>query len=133
MCSGHCVAQVRLVMRAVPFCGFRIPQGANVFLTYVQRFDLVPQVNASFSTNGSAGQFPEPSTSMYLLRRAVRANGSCLGDVIPLSQLRTLVDLIPNFGAKADGHLTMANSLEYSNQFWLNKYFDKEMFYALEL
>jgi hypothetical protein len=70
---------------------------------------------------------------MYLLRRSLRSNGSPLGDVIPLGQLRALVDLCPLFGPKADNRLTKHNSMAYSKEFWLNKYFDKEIFFALVL
>jgi hypothetical protein len=121
---------VRLVIRVVPLKGHKPPPGTESFLTYVQRFDIAPQINPSFSTTGSAGQFPEPSSSMYLLKRSTRADGSRLGDVVPLGQLRVLMDLIPHFGAKADTRLTKENSMEFSTEFWLNKYFEKEVFYG---
>jgi hypothetical protein len=69
---------------------------------------------------------------MYLLKRARRNDGASMGDVVPLSQLRTLINLVPRFGAKADNRLTMETALEYCAEFWLNKYFDKELFYALK-
>ena len=53
-----------------------------------------------------------------------------MGDVIPLSQLRTLINLVPRFGAEADNRLTKVTALEWSSEYWLNKYFDKELFYA---
>jgi hypothetical protein len=96
----------------------------------VQRFNIVPQVNPAFSGSGLAGPFPEQATSMYLLRRSLRSNGSPLGDIIPLSQLRALVDLCPHFSEKADNRLTIHNGMAFSKEFWLNKYFDKEMFFA---
>jgi hypothetical protein len=116
---GHCVAQVRLVMRAVPNKGFRPYLGTECFLAYVQRFDFVPQAN------------PDPASSLYLLRRSTRTDGSRLGDIVPLTQLRARVDLTPHFGAKADTRITKENCMEYSSQFWLNKYFEKELFFAL--
>ena len=68
---------------------------------------------------------------MYVLKRAVRADKTHIGGIIPLQQTRELVDLVPRFGAEADRRFTYANSLEYSTEFWLNKYFDKELFYTL--
>lgn len=104
---------------------------SNLFLAYVQRFDVVPQLNPKLSSR--AGPFPEPATSMFVLKRAVRASGAPLGDIIPLTQLRALADLAPRFGAQADPRLTKQTSLAYSTEFWLNKYFDKETFFALHL
>lgn len=68
---------------------------------------------------------------MCVLRRARRANKEHLGDVIPLDQLRSRVSLIPRFGKVANKHLSSTNSLALSEEFWLNKYWDKEMFFAL--
>ena len=65
------------------------------------------------------------------MRRAKRANGMAVGDVLPLEQIRALVALVPRFGDKADRCLTSTNSLSYSAEFWLDKYFGKELFFAL--
>jgi len=85
------------------------------FLVYVQRFDV-------------AG---EDSTQMQILRRAKRSNSEHLGEVIPLNQIQAFAHLIPRFGADADNRLTAFNSLEYSTEFYLNKYFDKNTYTAL--
>ena len=55
-----------------------------------------------------------------------------MGDVVPLRQIRTLLDLVPRFGEDANKQLTKETSLELSLEFWLNKYFEKELFYALK-
>jgi hypothetical protein len=52
-----------------------------------------------------------------------------MGDIIPLGQLRALVELTPNFGSKADPRLSKETSLEYGSKFWLDKYFDKEVLF----
>ena len=70
---------------------------------------------------------------MLVLESAHRANGLYLGDIIPLSQLWGPVQLIPDFGDKADNHLTAYNSLHFSSEYLLNTYSDKEMFYTLNL
>jgi hypothetical protein len=99
------------------------------FLAYVRRYDVVHQRD---STNRMRqGIYPEPNVGLYLLRRATRSNGEVAGDIVPLDQLRSLVDLAPRFGEKANPRLSNANSLAFAKEFWLNKYFDKELFYAL--
>jgi hypothetical protein len=75
----------------------------------------------------------DPITGLYALKRALRADKSYLGDVIPVTRLRSTAQLIPRFGTVADSRLTMQTSLEYSTEFWLNKYEEKEMFWALHV
>ena len=73
---------------------------------------------------------------MYALKWAKRKNqGSytLLGDIVPLDQVQTLVELILWFGAQADQHLTRMNTFTYCSEFWLDKYFMKETFYAFTL
>jgi len=77
------------------------------------------------------GHYPEPSSSLFVLKRARKSNGTQVGGIIPVQQVRALVDLVPRFGKKADQRMTSNTSLIYSEEFWLNKYFDKELFYAL--
>ena len=69
---------------------------------------------------------------MPILKRATCANGEHLGEVIPLSQICSYVNLIPHFDAVADTCLTEFNSLEHSQEFFLNKYFDKNTMFALQ-
>ncbi|KAH9009862.1 hypothetical protein EDB85DRAFT_2162199 [Lactarius pseudohatsudake] len=127
--EGHRIGQLRLIFRAVPSQAFP-PSSTDLFLSYVQRFDIVPQPNPVAPAH--RGVYPHPSTGMYLLKRARRNDGAIMGDVVPLAQLRALVNLVPRFGEEADKRLTKETALEYSSEFWLNKYFDKELFYALK-
>ena len=99
------------------------------FLTYIRRYDIVPQPNPTNSFQ--RGPYPERSTSLYLLKKAKRTNGDIKGDIVPLDQICALVDVLPRFQKVAAKQLTKANSMEYSEEFWLNKYFDKELFLAL--
>jgi hypothetical protein len=69
---------------------------------------------------------------MFVLKRARRHDQTILGDIIPLSQVRNLVELTPRFGEKADTRLIKETTTEYSAEFLLDKYFDKELFYALD-
>lgn len=118
---GHCVAQLRLIM-----CVRAFGESTNSFVAYVQRFDIIPQQgNIRTSTR------PDASSGLYTLKRSFRTDGSRLGDVIPLAHIRSPIQLVPRFGDKADSRLTMQTSLEFSTEFWLNKYETKEIFWSL--
>lgn len=119
---GHSVCQLQLIFQIAGNT-----TGGRDFLAYVQRFDIVPQGNPA----GRRIAQPESSTKMYVLKRALRADKGRLGDIIPLSRLRSPIYLQPRFGPIADTRLTSHNSLEYSSEFWLNHYAEKEHFWAL--
>ena len=54
-----------------------------------------------------------------------------MGDIIPLSHIRTGIDLAPRFKDATDKRLTKENSLEYSSEFFLNHFYDKQLYYSL--
>ncbi|KAF9233437.1 hypothetical protein BU15DRAFT_66617, partial [Melanogaster broomeanus] len=95
--------------------------GLNV-LVYIQRLDVQAQA-------GSA--VVEPITQMHILKRATRSSGSPFGGVLPLNQLRSFAHIVPKFGRSADSRLNCFNSSHFSDLFYLNKYFDKDFYYAL--
>ena len=68
---------------------------------------------------------------MYVLRRARRSDGSPMGAIIPLYNLRRPIQLIPKFGVMADCTLTSRTSFNASRNFYLNHYFDKEDFFYM--
>ncbi|KAF8869226.1 hypothetical protein BD779DRAFT_1480172 [Infundibulicybe gibba] len=132
--KGHSVAQIRIIMHPILKPGFRSHLSLDKFLAYVQHFDIVPQTTRAFpGTRTSRGRFPEPSTGLYVLKRAKHANKVAKGSVICLDTVRAHIELTPRFGDKANPHLTKQTSAGYSSEFWLDKYFDKELFYALSL
>ena len=116
---------------AYPFTAETLPghQITGQFLAYVRRYDILPRRDPA--NHARQGTYPDPNTGLYLLKRAARSNGEIAVDIIPLNQLRSLVDVSPRFGEKANPRLTNGNSLSFATEFWLNKYFDKELFYAL--
>ena len=125
--------QLRLIFRTIPSRRFPYALGTDLFLTYAQRFDIVPQLIPTGQVlSTQKGLYPDPSTGMYVLKCSQRSDGMNMGDVVPLRQIRTLLDLIPRFGADANKQLTKEMSLEFCLEFWLNKYFKKELFYALK-
>lgn len=126
---GHSVVQLRLIFRVVNADHTETLAGTDRFLVYVQRFNIVSQINQGMPA--SAGPKPDPTTGMFVLKRAQRSDKTMMGDIVHLSQVRTPVDLIPRFGNKADPRLTKETILEYGMDFLLNKYFDKELFYSL--
>lgn len=125
--------QLRLIFRAIPSRRAPNALGTDLFLTYAQRFDIISQLNPTVHASSTQrGFYPDPSTGMFVLKRSQRSDGTIMGDVVPLGQVRTLLDLVPRFGADANKQLTKETSLEFSREFWLNKYLDKELFYALK-
>lgn len=132
---GHVIVDICLIFRIVPSASPYIAEttvGQQItsrFLAYVRRYDIIRQRNPT--NPAQHGIYPEPNSGLFLLKRAKRANGEDAGDIIPLDQLRSFVDIAPRFGEKADPRLTNTSSLTYATEFWLNKYFDKELFYAL--
>ncbi|KAG1856595.1 hypothetical protein C8R48DRAFT_749162 [Suillus tomentosus] len=114
--SGHTIAQIRLIMRPIGKSGVQW-SWKDQFLMYVQRFDL--------------SNDRDPATRLYALKQAKRLNGNRMGDIIPVSQLRAPVQLVPRFGATADKRLSAYNSLEHAAEFWLNEFWDKSTFFAL--
>ncbi|KAI5982220.1 hypothetical protein EDD15DRAFT_2391380 [Pisolithus albus] len=113
-CPGHSVVQLRMIFR---------PLHSELLAAYVQRFDIVAQQGNTNNCNTGTG--------MYLVRWAVRSNGSRIGDVLPITLIRSPAHLIPHFGKEAHSRLTSQTSYELSSNFWLNKYWSKEFYYAL--
>ncbi|KAG1893892.1 uncharacterized protein F5891DRAFT_1131119 [Suillus fuscotomentosus] len=73
----------------------------------------------------------DPATEMHTLKCAKHADGSSVGNFIPLNQLHAFISIIPRLGDVADARLTKATSSHYSHSFFLNKYFDKEIYNAI--
>jgi hypothetical protein len=130
--SGHCVAELRIIFHPVlsEMARWQVIPGLDRFLSYVYRFDFVHQ--SSRRGAGQCGPHLDPVTSMYLLKRSTREDGTNLGDVVPVAQICAPADLVPHFGPVADPHLTQFNQREVCNEFWLNKTFDKEMYFILD-
>ncbi|KAF8135953.1 hypothetical protein K438DRAFT_1786655 [Mycena galopus ATCC 62051] len=127
--QGHTVCQLRMVFRAVPVQRCRLPAAVAGFMVYVERFDIIPQQDPA---GPGKGAFPDPASRMYQLRRGRRADRTPKGDIVPLHHLRVPVEITPHFGKKANPRLTKETSLDYAEIYWLSKWFNKELFYALD-
>ncbi|KAG1854650.1 hypothetical protein C8R48DRAFT_609736 [Suillus tomentosus] len=116
---GHTIGQIRLIMRPVG----RINTDwswEDRFLVYMYRFDGTTSAR-------------DPATQLHSIRRAKRSNGTLVGDIIPLTQIKAPVNLIPRFGASADSRFTSQNSMEHASEFWVNKFWDKNTFFPLSM
>ncbi|RDB31099.1 hypothetical protein Hypma_000008 [Hypsizygus marmoreus] len=132
--EGHVVGQLQLIFRAVPQKGAAPTPGTDMFLAYIQRYDVIPQINREISGSSTRkGAYPHPASGMFLMQRARHEDDSLINGIVPLARIRTLVELTPDFGETADIHLTKETTLNYCSQFWLNKYLDKESYYAMSL
>ena len=100
-----------------------------MYLVYVQHFDIIPQTTTTPPTHAAV---PDPITGLYVFKRALRTDESRIGGIMPLSHCRIPVQLVPRFGPKADIRLTSKNSMEWSREFFLNAYFDKDIFQYLQ-
>ncbi|KAF7971739.1 hypothetical protein HWV62_20051 [Athelia sp. TMB] len=86
---------------------------------------------------------PVPNIDMFLLERHYRTTRSRdgkknrVGDIIRLSSVREVVELVPVFGARISDHdkddceINCDNSLEKIDRFYLNNFASKETFHAI--
>ncbi|KIK20935.1 hypothetical protein PISMIDRAFT_12681 [Pisolithus microcarpus 441] len=119
---GHAVVDVHLIMCPISPKGIWLVW-SDRFLVYVQRFDIVSQRQASM----------DRTTGLHVLNQATHASGEFLGDIFPLDQIKSYAHPVPRFGETADIRLTSMNSFHSAWSFLLNKYFDKDFYYALSL
>jgi hypothetical protein len=54
-----------------------------------------------------------------------------MGDIMQLTDIREVVELVPRFGARMDEQLNCDNSLDIPESFYLNNFADKETFHAI--
>jgi hypothetical protein len=108
---GHFIAHLRLLFRPITPLSY-----SETYLAYVERLDIVAL---------------DESTGMYILRRARRANNDRIGDIVRVTQIVAPVHLIPRFGEVANPRLTMQTSIHHTTDFYLNKFWNKELFFAL--
>ncbi|KXN87848.1 hypothetical protein AN958_08049 [Leucoagaricus sp. SymC.cos] len=126
---SHLIGTIRLIFRIVPLSYHQQTPLTSSFFCYVDHWDIVPQ--AASTACSTKGSYPDPTTELYLLKRSLHANSRPIGDIILLNQIRAIIDLVPQMGQSAEHQLTKETSLSITNTAWLNKYFDKELFFAL--
>lgn len=67
------------------------------------------------------GPYPDPVSSLYIVKRSRRNDETPMGGIVPLH------------GVKANQQLTKETILHHHQQFYLDKYFEKELFHALDV
>ena len=99
----------------------------QIFL-YAKLFKFLPTYKADVS--GVDVFAPTPDIDMFLLHRHLRTNGTRMGDITRLVDVREVVELVPCYGAKMDEDLNLDISLELADSFYMNNFADKETFHA---
>ncbi|KAF8840735.1 hypothetical protein BDN67DRAFT_902984 [Paxillus ammoniavirescens] len=110
--EGYRVGQVRVIF-AIPPTARNLMFGATevpLHLVYVEWFSPFP---AS----------PERNHGMYKISRSMVDNGR-LASIVPVSNIRRLIHLIPKFGAIAPRDWTSSNVLECCSTFYVNCFSD---------
>ncbi|KAJ4496908.1 hypothetical protein C8R41DRAFT_708635, partial [Lentinula lateritia] len=136
--EGHCVVLVKIIFTvAQPRKPSPPVDGTHRFLAYCERLDVVNQPPPPLEYRSLPGynawpsHFPDYSSGCFILKRARRADGTPFGDIIPVSQFRSLVDICPRYRSTPHTSLTRSSSQYHSDEFFLNKYFNKELFFTL--
>ena len=69
---------------------------------------------------------------MFTLHRHFRGDGvTHMSDVIPLTSIHEIIQLIPVFGPKMDMRLNSNTSLDLAHEFHLNNFANENTFHAL--
>lgn len=117
----HCTGQLRLIFQGITNNDRSNYHEASSYMVYAQRFDCVR----------SRGMIVNPSTGLIRLKRAKQRNGERLGAVVEATRIRSTISVLPFFGKETHGRYTSENSMDFSVQFNLNKYANKEDFCLL--
>lgn len=89
---------------------------------------------SSTTTNNDNVTVPVPAhgTDMFTLHRHLRSDGiSRMSDVVPLTNIRELVQLIPVFGSQINPSYNENTSMQLSREFHLNNFANKNTFHAI--
>lgn len=119
--SASLVAQVRLVFEPVIRGDSKpLPSYLSGPLIYVNHFSFVSSPDE------------RPDVAMWTVQRKPRqGQDGRYGTVVPLTNVTHVVELIPDYGEKADGTISSATALESYKHFFLNNFADKECYHSL--
>ncbi|KAG8798922.1 hypothetical protein FRC16_006244 [Serendipita sp. 398] len=113
--AGYRIAQLRLIFMP------RLPQTHPLYdvpLAYIYWFSHLPSRT-------------ERNINMYQVHCLRESDRSHIGEVIPLSSICRLVQLVPKFGNWANPELTKDNSMDVWKYYYLNSFMDKETYQAV--
>lgn len=75
---------------------------------------------------------PTPGTDMFTLCQHFRSDGvTYMSNVIPLTSIWEIVQLVPVFGENMDMRLNSSTSLDLADKFYLNNFANKNTFHAI--
>ena len=99
-----------------------------LFFVYAQRFDIVSQLPPTGQgRSNEKDPYPEPPTGMHHMLAGLMDRSVSLEDVVLLAPTSNTCGSRTAFlGNRRSKQLI----LEFSSEFWPNKYFEKELFYA---
>ncbi|KAJ4495335.1 hypothetical protein C8R41DRAFT_762707, partial [Lentinula lateritia] len=126
--GGHCVVLVKIIFTIAQPRKPSLP--THRFLAYCERLDVINQPPPPFEYQSLPGynalpsHFSDYSSGCFILKRARRVDGTPFGDIIPVSQFRSLVDICPRYRSTPHPSLTRSSSQYHSDEFFLNKYFN---------
>ncbi|KAG1832346.1 hypothetical protein F4604DRAFT_1606038 [Suillus subluteus] len=121
---GYLIVQVKAIIQPVT----ETPRLNQPFL-YVEFFNFS---HSSFSTvNDICFVTPAPVADMFSVQRRIRSNHDPSGDMVPLSSVRQVIELIPKFGQEVPLSMNCTNSLQLAREFYVNNFADKETFHAI--
>jgi hypothetical protein len=125
--AGFKVMQIRLVFLPVmPLHSNTLPP---VFF-YSKFFKFSGQHRANVDGNDVFA--PAPNVDMFLLHRHFRTGGTThVGDIIRLTDVREILELVLVYGSQMDLHLDWNMSLDLTNTFYMNNFASKETFHAI--
>ncbi|KAJ3888382.1 hypothetical protein GG344DRAFT_53732 [Lentinula edodes] len=137
--EGHAIVLVKMIFTVAQPRRPSLPiEGTHCFLAYCERLDIVNQPPPPLQYQhlpcyrACPFRYPDYSTGCYVLKRARRADGTPMGDIIPVSQFRSFADICPLYRGNPHPSLTKSTSQYHSDEFLLNKFFNKETFFALD-
>ncbi|KAG8832778.1 hypothetical protein FRC17_000651 [Serendipita sp. 399] len=123
--------QVRTVMALPP--AYRLPYGLcnHVFVHVGPEAKTtgveVPLAYVQWYTPPSQ---KDKNLRMYVVK-PVLSNGNRQGDIVKLESIARLVQLVPKFGKYMDPKLTMANSADVCQAYYLNDFADRQLYQVI--
>ena len=85
------------------------------------------------NVDGSKVFKPAPHTDMLLVQQHNRSDGNHIqmGDIVPLTDMCEVVELVPWYGQHMDNGFNSNTSLELADSFYINNFTDKETFHTI--
>ncbi|KAG1908771.1 uncharacterized protein F5891DRAFT_937599 [Suillus fuscotomentosus] len=121
---GYLIVQVKAIIQPIT----EAPHINQPFL-YVKFFNFS---HSSFATiNDICFITPAPVTNMFSVQRHVQSNQDLSGDIVPLSSVCQVIELIPKFSQAVPPSMNCNNSWQLARKFYANNFADKDTFHAI--